>query len=156
MTAQKSSATQKRVRSTRRSALLADSAVTMMPTVAACGGTGRTSKDGFTQAPQKDGALTVRGGGTSTPPSRHRTTVWHLTEGPLRTVTAPTEVPVVPDRRDDNHGAAGVHELPTDGAGSRIHALTARPLTASRTAVRAAWTVLRARRCLVPCSCHCR
>lgn len=118
-------------------------------------GTGRTSKDGFTQAPQKDGALTVRGG-TSTPPSRHRTTVRHLAEGPLRTVTAPTEVPVVPDRRDDNHGAARVHELPTDGAGSRIHTLTARPLTASRTAVRAAWTVLRARRCLVPCSCHCR
>ncbi|MDX3694543.1 ABC transporter substrate-binding protein [Streptomyces europaeiscabiei] len=63
MTAQKSSATQKRVRSTRGSALLAGCAATMMLTVAACGGTGsstgKTTKDGFAQAPQKDGALTV-------------------------------------------------------------------------------------------------
>ncbi|MFF9808395.1 ABC transporter substrate-binding protein [Streptomyces coeruleorubidus] len=62
MTLDKPSADRRRALGKRRSALLAGCAATVVLTVAACGsgGTaGTTAKDGFTQAPQKDGALTV-------------------------------------------------------------------------------------------------
>ncbi|MEU6915478.1 ABC transporter substrate-binding protein [Streptomyces olindensis] len=62
MTLNESSAGQARVPSKRRSALLAGCAATVLLTVTACGGGGTastTEKDGFAQAPQKDGALTV-------------------------------------------------------------------------------------------------
>ncbi|GAA2295505.1 extracellular solute-binding protein [Streptomyces hawaiiensis] len=62
MTLNESSAGQARVSSKRRSALLAGCAATVLLTVAACGGgstASTTEKDGFAQAPQKDGALTV-------------------------------------------------------------------------------------------------
>ncbi|MFF5985139.1 ABC transporter substrate-binding protein [Streptomyces olindensis] len=61
MTLNESSAGQARVPSKRRSALLAGCAATVLLTVTACGGgtASTTEKDGFAQAPQKDGALTV-------------------------------------------------------------------------------------------------
>ncbi|MFL5994916.1 MAG: ABC transporter substrate-binding protein [Streptomyces sp.] len=58
----KPSAHQETGTSRRRTALLVGCAATVLLTVAACGSggtTGRTTKDGFAQAPQKDGALTV-------------------------------------------------------------------------------------------------
>ena len=63
MTLNMASAARERVPGRRRSVLLAGCAATVMLTVAACGGgaagSGTTTKDGFAQAPQKDGALTV-------------------------------------------------------------------------------------------------
>jgi multiple sugar transport system substrate-binding protein len=63
MTVNNPSAAQERVRSRRRTALLAGCAASVvMLTVAGCSGgstTGTTVKDGFPQAAQKDGALTV-------------------------------------------------------------------------------------------------
>ncbi|MDX3520590.1 extracellular solute-binding protein [Streptomyces scabiei] len=62
MTVNKPSADRGRVFGKRSSALLAGCAATVVLTVTACGGggtTGTTAKDGFNQAPQKDGALTV-------------------------------------------------------------------------------------------------
>ncbi|GHE14627.1 ABC transporter substrate-binding protein [Streptomyces alanosinicus] len=61
MTVNKPSSGRERVFSKRRAALLAGCAATAALTLTACGGgaTGTTTKDGFAQAPQKDGALTV-------------------------------------------------------------------------------------------------
>ncbi|WP_371664529.1 ABC transporter substrate-binding protein [Streptomyces sp. NBC_00280] len=61
MTVKKPSSSQQRAVSRGRSALLAGCAATVLLTVSACGGgtAGTTDKDGFAQAPQKDGALTV-------------------------------------------------------------------------------------------------
>lgn len=61
MTLNKPSSSQESAVSRRRAALLAGCAATVVLTVAACGGgtAGTTNKDGFAQAPQKDGALTV-------------------------------------------------------------------------------------------------
>ncbi|MFD8864384.1 ABC transporter substrate-binding protein [Streptomyces sp. NPDC059590] len=62
MTVNKPSLSQVRVVSNRRSAWLAGCAATVVLTVAGCGGggaVGTTTKDGFAQVPQKDGALTV-------------------------------------------------------------------------------------------------
>ncbi|WP_060879874.1 ABC transporter substrate-binding protein [Streptomyces scabiei] len=62
MTVNKPSADGGRVFGKRSSALLAGCAATVVLTVTACGGggtTGTTAEDGFNQAPQKDGALTV-------------------------------------------------------------------------------------------------
>ncbi|ADI13069.1 putative solute-binding lipoprotein [Streptomyces bingchenggensis BCW-1] len=62
MTVNKPSLSQVRVVRKRRSAWLAGCAATVVLTMAGCGGggaAGTTTKDGFAQAPQKDGALTV-------------------------------------------------------------------------------------------------
>ena len=62
MSVYKPSAAQETGTSRRRISLLAGCAATVLLTVAACGsggGAGTTTKDGFAQAPQKDGALTV-------------------------------------------------------------------------------------------------
>ncbi|KUO16431.1 ABC transporter substrate-binding protein [Streptomyces dysideae] len=62
MPVNKPSFSQERVLNRRRPALLAGCAAMVVLTVAGCGsggGTGTTAKDGFTQVPQKDGALTV-------------------------------------------------------------------------------------------------
>ncbi|MET7697428.1 extracellular solute-binding protein [Streptomyces sp. NPDC005485] len=62
MTVYKPSSSPKRAISKGRAALLAGCAVTVLLTVTACGGggtAGTTTKDGFAQVPQKDGALTV-------------------------------------------------------------------------------------------------
>ncbi|MCX4878220.1 MULTISPECIES: ABC transporter substrate-binding protein [unclassified Streptomyces] len=61
MTVNKPSSSPKRALSKKRAALLAGCAATVLLTVTACGGgsTAGTTKDGFAQAPQKDGALTV-------------------------------------------------------------------------------------------------
>ncbi|MFI7300447.1 ABC transporter substrate-binding protein [Streptomyces sp. NPDC050121] len=62
MTVDKPASSSKRVISKKRAALLAGCVATVLLTVTACGGgsgTGTTTKDGFAQAPQKDGALTV-------------------------------------------------------------------------------------------------
>ncbi|MDX2757261.1 ABC transporter substrate-binding protein [Streptomyces europaeiscabiei] len=62
MTVNKPSSNPKRALSKKRAALLAGCAATVLLTVTACGGgstAGTTTKDGFAQAPQKDGALTV-------------------------------------------------------------------------------------------------
>ncbi|MEU6800016.1 carbohydrate ABC transporter substrate-binding protein, partial [Streptomyces neyagawaensis] len=62
MTVNQSSSSPKRAIGRKRAASLAGCAVTVLLTVTACGGggtAGKTTKDGFAQAPQKDGALTV-------------------------------------------------------------------------------------------------
>jgi multiple sugar transport system substrate-binding protein len=61
MTVNKPSSGRERVSSKSRAALLAGCAATAALTLTACGGgtTGSTTKDGFAQVPQKDGALTV-------------------------------------------------------------------------------------------------
>ncbi|MCX4594757.1 extracellular solute-binding protein [Streptomyces sp. NBC_01549] len=61
MTVNKPSSGRERASSKRRAALLTGCAATAALTLTACGGgaTGTTTKDGFGQAPQKDGALTV-------------------------------------------------------------------------------------------------
>ncbi|WP_037680207.1 ABC transporter substrate-binding protein [Streptomyces griseus] len=62
MTVTNPSARQRRMLSKRRSVLVAGCVATVMLSAAACGGSGgagTTTKDGFAQAPQKDGALTV-------------------------------------------------------------------------------------------------
>lgn len=61
MTVNKSSSGPKRALSRKRAASLAGCAATVLLTVTACGGgaAGTTNKDGFAQAQQKDGALTV-------------------------------------------------------------------------------------------------
>ncbi|MFF7837922.1 ABC transporter substrate-binding protein [Streptomyces ossamyceticus] len=61
MTVNQSSPSPKRALGGKRAASLAGCAVTVLLTVTACGGdtAGTTTKDGFAQAPQKDGALTV-------------------------------------------------------------------------------------------------
>jgi multiple sugar transport system substrate-binding protein len=62
MTVNKPASSSKRVISKKRAALLAGCAATVLLTVSACGGgsgAGTTTKDGFAQAAQKDGALTV-------------------------------------------------------------------------------------------------
>ncbi|MCL6738895.1 ABC transporter substrate-binding protein [Streptomyces neyagawaensis] len=62
MTVNQSSSSAKRALGRKRAASLAGCAVTVLLTVTACGGggtAGKTTKDGFAQAPQKDGALTV-------------------------------------------------------------------------------------------------
>ncbi|MCX5263152.1 ABC transporter substrate-binding protein [Streptomyces sp. NBC_00199] len=62
MTVNKPSSGRRRALNAKRSALLAGCAATVLLTVTACGNGGTaatTTKDGFAQAPQKDGALTV-------------------------------------------------------------------------------------------------
>ncbi|WP_329126276.1 ABC transporter substrate-binding protein [Streptomyces sp. NBC_01465] len=61
MTVNKPSSSPKRALGKKRSALLTGCAATVLLTVSACGGgtAATTDKDGFAQAPQKDGALTV-------------------------------------------------------------------------------------------------
>ncbi|GHE52585.1 ABC transporter substrate-binding protein [Streptomyces capitiformicae] len=63
MTVTNPSVRQTRVLGKRRSALLAGCVVTVMLSAVACGGAGtggaKTTKDGFAQVPQKEGALTV-------------------------------------------------------------------------------------------------
>lgn len=62
MTVNKPSSGRESASSKRRAALLAGCAATAALALTACGGggaTGTTTKDGFAQAPQKDGALTV-------------------------------------------------------------------------------------------------
>ncbi|RRR76708.1 ABC transporter substrate-binding protein [Streptomyces sp. RP5T] len=62
MTVNKQSPSPKRALGRKRAALLAGCAATVSLALTACGGGGTgatTSKDGFAQAPQKDGALTV-------------------------------------------------------------------------------------------------
>ncbi|MFI6931168.1 ABC transporter substrate-binding protein [Streptomyces sp. NPDC050287] len=62
MTVNKPSSSPKRALGKKRAASLAGCAATVLLTVTACGGgstAGTTTKDGFAQAPQKDGALTV-------------------------------------------------------------------------------------------------
>ncbi|WP_405530355.1 extracellular solute-binding protein [Streptomyces canus] len=61
MTVNKPSSSPKRALGKKRAALLAGCAATVLLTVTACGGgtADKTTKDGFAQAPQKDGALTV-------------------------------------------------------------------------------------------------
>ncbi|SPE99813.1 ABC transporter substrate-binding protein [Streptomyces sp. MA5143a] len=62
MTVNQSSSSPQRTLGRKRAASLAGCAVTVLLTVTACGGggtAGKTTKDGFAQAPQKDGALTV-------------------------------------------------------------------------------------------------
>ncbi|MEW2118806.1 carbohydrate ABC transporter substrate-binding protein [Streptomyces sp. NPDC005474] len=61
MTVNKPSSSSKRAPGNKRAALLAGCAVTVLLTVSACGGgtASTTNKDGFAQAAQKDGALTV-------------------------------------------------------------------------------------------------
>ncbi len=61
MTVKKLSSSPKRALSKKRAVLLAGCAATVLLTVSACGGgtADTTDKDGFAQAPQKDGALTV-------------------------------------------------------------------------------------------------
>lgn len=61
MTVKNPSARQTKVLSKRRSVLVSGCAATVMLSAAACGGggTSTTSKDGFAQAAQKDGSLTV-------------------------------------------------------------------------------------------------
>lgn len=61
MTVNQSSSSPKRALGRKRAALLAGCAATVLLTVTACGGgtAGKTTKDGFAQVPQKDGALTV-------------------------------------------------------------------------------------------------
>lgn len=61
MTVNKPSSGREKISSKRRAALLAGCAATAALTLTACGGgtTGATTKDGFGQVPQKDGALTV-------------------------------------------------------------------------------------------------
>ncbi|NEA66232.1 extracellular solute-binding protein [Streptomyces sp. SID12488] len=61
MTVNKASSSRPRAVSRRRTALPAGCAAIVLLTVSACGGGtgGTTDKDGFAQAPQKDGALTV-------------------------------------------------------------------------------------------------
>ncbi|MES4907971.1 MULTISPECIES: extracellular solute-binding protein [unclassified Streptomyces] len=61
MTVNQSSSGPKRALGRKRAASLAGCAVTVLLAVTACGGgtAGTTTKDGFAQVPQKDGALTV-------------------------------------------------------------------------------------------------
>ncbi|MFF3148192.1 carbohydrate ABC transporter substrate-binding protein, partial [Streptomyces sp. NPDC057927] len=62
MTVNKPSSGRESASSKRRATLLAGCAATAALALTACGGggaTGTTTKDGFAQAPQKDGALTV-------------------------------------------------------------------------------------------------
>ncbi|MEU5636335.1 ABC transporter substrate-binding protein [Streptomyces rishiriensis] len=62
MTVNKPASSPKRALGKKRAASLAGCAATVLLTMTACGGggtAGTTAKDGFAQAPQKDGALTV-------------------------------------------------------------------------------------------------